>query len=124
VSHNSLSLGCIDRISLTARLQEWLSTLLTNHTPPSSPHNCPTTPIPADVVLVVTHEECLLTLLDLLTHSSNEASLDVDLDVAHGVDTARRVDNGRFCIVRVWWDVDGARGRIEAWGVGDLLQDD
>lgn len=76
------------------------------------------------MVLVVTHEECLLTLLDLLTHPSDERSLDVVVDVAHGVDTARRVENGRFCIVRVWWDELGAMGRIEGWGVGDLLQDD
>jgi hypothetical protein len=85
------------------------------------------------VVLVVTHEECLLTLLDLLTASSSEelsseaetrGGVEVDVDVAHGVDTAKRVDNGRFCIVRVWWDEDFVRGRIEDWGVGGLLQDD
>jgi len=50
--------------------------------------------------------------------------VDMDIDVAHGVDTGRRVDNGRFCIVRVWWDEVGVRGRIEGWGVGGLLQDD
>jgi len=82
------------------------------------------------VVLVVTHEECLLTLLDLLTTSStgvpvrNGSNMEVEVDIAHGVDTAKRVDNGRFCIVRVWWDENGVRGRIEGWGVGGLLQDD
>jgi len=50
--------------------------------------------------------------------------VDMDIDVAHGVDTGRRVDNGRFGIVRVWWDEVGVRGRIEGWGVGALLQDD
>lgn len=95
-----------------------------NHTPPTSPLNSPTDPNPntntskADVVLVVTHEECLLTLLDLLTTRGG-----VEVDVASGVNVERRVDNGRFCIVRVWWDQDGVRGRIEGWGVGGLLQD-
>jgi hypothetical protein len=105
--------------SLKERLQEWLSDLISNHTPPTSPLNSPIAPSKADVVLVVTHEECLLTLLDLLTDSEV-----VQVDVAKGVDVGRRVDNGRFCIVRVWWDGDGARGRIEGWGVGDLLQED
>ena len=85
------------------------------------------------MVLVVTHEECLLTLLDLLTSSSSSedpssevearggVEVDMDIDVAHGVDTGRRIDNGRFCIVRVWWDEVGVRGRIEGRGVGGLL---
>ena len=98
--------------------------MLTNHTPPASPLNSPTTPIPADVVLVVTHEECLLALLDLLTSPQMQVTGGIEADIAHGVDTSTRVENGRFCIVRVWWDVDGARGRIEGWGLGDLLQDD
>jgi hypothetical protein len=82
------------------------------------------------VVLVVTHEECLLTLLDLLTTSStgvplrSGGNMEVEVDIAHGVDTGKRVDNGRFCIVRVWWDEVGVRGKIEGWGVGGLLQDD
>jgi hypothetical protein len=76
------------------------------------------------VVLVVTHEECLLTLLDLLTSSPSGGDMEMDVDIAPGVDTAKRVDNGRFCIVRVWWDEDFVRGRIEDWGVGGLLQDD
>jgi hypothetical protein len=50
--------------------------------------------------------------------------MEVEVDIAHGVDTAKRVDNGRFCIVRVWWDEDGVRGRVEGWGIGGLLQDD
>jgi hypothetical protein len=50
--------------------------------------------------------------------------MEVDVDIAHGVDTGKRVDNGRFCIVRVWWDEEGVRGKIEGWGVGGLLQDD
>jgi len=81
------------------------------------------------VVLVVTHEECLLTLLNLLT-SNTEPGTGVQVDIAQGVDVAKRVENGRFCIVRVWWDGDGdiigggARGRIEGWGVGGLVQEE
>ena len=72
----------------------------------------------------MTHEECLLTLLDILTPPTRMQTSGIDADIAHGVDTTARVENGRFCIVRVWWDADGARGRIEGWGVGDSLQDD
>jgi len=79
------------------------------------------------VVLVVTHEECLLTLLNLLTDNS-EPGTGVQVDIAQGVDVRKRVENGRFCIVRVWWDGDGdrggARGRIEGWGVGGLVQEE
>ena len=87
--------------------------------------NSPTTPTRADVVLVVTHEECLITLLDLLTNDSEPGRV-VQVDIAQGVDVAKRVENGRFCIVRVWWDGDGcgASGRIEGWGVGGLVQEE
>lgn len=46
------------------------------------------------------------------------------MDIANGVNVGKRVDNGRFCMVRVWWDENGPRGRIEGWGVGGLVQEE
>ncbi|ORY31993.1 histidine phosphatase superfamily [Naematelia encephala] len=131
---------------LSTRLKEWLDNLITYHTPVTSPAGTPRTPIsPADpgsgTVLAVTHEECLLSLLRLLTSSNKDNhNHALQLHVPQTVDTSLRLGNTAMTIVRVWWeDVGGLspfgdgqlgmgkmepRGRLEAWGVEDHLIDD
>jgi hypothetical protein len=115
--------------SLTARLESWLSTLIETHTPTSTPPSSATSPNGPmnnlDIALVVTHEECLLALLNILTHQPSP----VQVSIAAGVDVGARVENATFAIVRVWWEKEDKeeglvpRGRLEAWAVGGLLQD-
>ncbi|KAK4685205.1 hypothetical protein P7C73_g4951, partial [Tremellales sp. Uapishka_1] len=118
--------------SLEKRLHEWLSTLVTAHTPLSSPATTPTYPV-ADpfephrhtpgrgIILAVTHEECLLTLLKLLTSSSSA----VDTVVPASLDIDARCGNTGVAILRVWWvEEEGkmeARGRLEAWAMDEHL---
>ena len=105
--------------SLSARLQDWLSTLISDHTPQSSPASTPpTSPFQAgeESILVVTHEECIMTLLNILVVSSS-----VRMSVAEGVDLGKRVGNGSVGIIKVWWDGDmEVRARLEAWAVESL----
>lgn len=67
-------------------------------------------------ILVVTHEECIMTLLNVLIVTSP-----VRMSVAEEVDLGRRVGNGSLGIVRVSWDGDmEVRARLEAWAVESL----
>lgn len=64
-----------DILGLAARLHLFLSQLVESHTPVTSPLNSPRTPVsPSDqgsgCVLVVTHDACLLALLQILTETS------------------------------------------------------
>ena len=65
---------------------------------------------------MVTHEECIMTLLNVLIVTSP-----VRMIVAEGVDLGRRVGNGTVGIIRVWRDGDmEVRARLEAWAVESL----
>lgn len=116
--------------SLFERMSTWLQRLIADHTPTASPTNSPTNRGAAldvsDNVLVVTHQDCIMTLLKILTKPTSPDS-PVSVSIGHDVDLSRPCGNTAVAIVRIWWEagdeVGGLQpmGRLEAWGVGDHL---
>ncbi|WRT63481.1 uncharacterized protein IL334_000386 [Kwoniella shivajii] len=87
------------------------------------------------IVLVVTHQECLSSLAQLLTATTDPAEIigksPIDIHVPENIDFGRQVGNTSVAILRVWWEDDGsngngmeARGRLEAWGSEDHLHEE
>ncbi|WVO17655.1 hypothetical protein L204_105352 [Cryptococcus depauperatus] len=83
------------------------------------------------VILVLTHQECLTALIDILTSSSaqetqSEPKSPIDLHVPEGFDFKSNIANTSVAILRVWWEEGEngleARGRVEAWGVQEHLE--
>ncbi|WVQ64663.1 uncharacterized protein L199_002830 [Kwoniella botswanensis] len=173
------SLNPESEAALSARLHDWLSVLLSTHTPSASGAATPVSPLTPSsnngpvleralssikglarpgiprigsvqtntlswgVVLVVTHQECLTCLLDMLTCPAPSTTNDemmkkspIDLHVPEHVkfnsaDPDRQVGNTSVAIIRVWWEDDATegnelvpRGRLEAWGSEEHLQVD
>nr|XP_019048555.1 hypothetical protein I302_02327 [Kwoniella bestiolae CBS 10118]OCF27485.1 hypothetical protein I302_02327 [Kwoniella bestiolae CBS 10118] len=92
------------------------------------------------VVLVVTHQECITALLDMLTSQSTDEmeklkkKAPIDLHVPEHIsfegEEGKQVGNTGVAILRVWWE-DGEegmglvpRGRLEAWGSEEHLRDE
>nr|XP_019014356.1 uncharacterized protein I206_00438 [Kwoniella pini CBS 10737]OCF53137.1 hypothetical protein I206_00438 [Kwoniella pini CBS 10737] len=94
------------------------------------------------VVLAVTHQECIMAILDLLIspiitpdrHDEQSANTPINLHIPEHFEFVqfeheRKVGNTAVAIVRIWWEesVDGegleVRGRLEAWGSEEHLQD-
>lgn len=84
----------------------------------------------------MTHQDCLQTLLTILTEPTTHHSPLAGLTIGHEVDVGRPIQNTAVGIVRIWWEEGGgvgegfgagqelqARGRLDAWGVGDHLLD-
>ncbi|WWC85638.1 uncharacterized protein L201_000504 [Kwoniella dendrophila CBS 6074] len=93
------------------------------------------------IVLCVTHQECLSSLIKILTKSNinNDNSNDddkvskkspIDLHVPETISLDNKVGNTSVAILRIWWEDDEVngglepRGRLEAWGSEEHLQDD
>lgn len=94
------------------------------------------------MILVLTHQECLEKLAEMLNwdesvvkkgESENKAkTVPLSMYVSEGIDLKRSpVGNTSVAILRVWWEhIEGgveigsvlkARGRLEAWGMEDHL---
>lgn len=136
------------------RLGSWLAETMQNHTPTPSPVSSPTDPTaplpgwsePPDAkvqlnqqgqqkVLVVTHEECLLALMRLLTtrrplHVDGRGSvpkLGVVLGINDEINVHDHLANTALSVLRIEWeDADGElvpKGVLESWGLTDHLRD-
>lgn len=74
-------------------------------------------------VLAVTHQDCLLTILRILTEPTTHDS-PLTMTIGPDVDLDKPCGNTSVAVVRIWWEGVGERrpmGRLEAWGVGDHL---
>lgn len=82
-------------------------------------------------VLVVTHEECLLSLVAVLTGSATDEAPPSPLSKTHvprDVEIFDRLPNTAVAILKVWWEDESGvpipRGKVESWGQTDHLLED
>ena len=134
--------GSNDR--LAKRLQSWLGEIARQNTPISTPATSPIDAEHAGVshtarsddtvqaekkVLVVTHEECLLALINLLTRS-DDSDYDTppspvgSMRVSDDVEVCGHLSNTALAVLRLEW-IDGTEphATLESWGSVEHLKE-
>lgn len=108
--------------SLNARIEGWLQALIGTHGPLSTSTVLPGSLLPdadGQVVLAVSHEDCILAIRHLLIKSDCGASplAPFSIDVAPHIKITDQIGNTSCIVLRIWEEegVEKKRIRIEAW---------
>lgn len=106
---------------LDARLREWLNAVLAVHLPASTAGKSEATKEEdSEIVLAATHEDCIVSLRDVLLAVDPEIKV-ADTEVVPGLDTTCRPMNSKLVKIRFWREGGGGgstsviRARFETW---------
>lgn len=104
--------------SLETRVHGWINGLIQSECPVSKQEVKGGSLQPdsdGKVVMIVTHEDCLLSLRHLILNATDGCALS-EMELAPKVRITDQVADVTCVVVRIWNAGNGVKGRIEAWG--------